>query len=171
MTTPMPSLTVRRLSAPDVDDFRLIRLAALDDAPEAFGSTHETEAAWPVSTFAERLETAIVFGAYLDGRIVGMAGFRREPNPKTCHKGFLWGMYVAPEARGRGAGAALISLLLETAAPLVEQVRLSVVTSNRAAIALYERLGFMAYGTEPRALKSTAGYADELLMVRFLREG
>lgn len=164
----MPSLTVRRLSAPDAADFRSIRLAALENAPDVFGSDHETELAWPVSAFAEQLETAIVFGAYLDGRIVGMAGFRREPNPKTCHKGFLWGMYVAPESRGQGAGAALITLLLETAAPLVEQLRLSVVTSNTTAIGLYERLGFRAYGTEPRALKSAAGYADEVLMVRFL---
>jgi ribosomal protein S18 acetylase RimI-like enzyme len=164
----MPALTVRRLSATDAADFRLIRLAALDNAPEMFGSTLETEAAWPVSDFAGRLETAIVFGAYLDGRIVGMAGFRREPNQKTSHKGFLWGMYVAPVARGQGAGAALITLLLETAAPLVEQIRLSVVTSNTTAIALYERMGFRAYGTEPRALKSAAGYEDEVLMVRFM---
>lgn len=166
----MPPLTVRRLAAPDAADFRLIRLAALENAAEMFGSTLETEAAWPVSTYAGRLETSIVFGAYREGRIAGMVGFRREPNAKTCHKGFLWGMYVAPEARGQGAAAALITLLLDTAAPLVEQIRLSVVTSNTTAIALYERLGFRAYGTEPRALKSAAGYADEVLMVRFLNE-
>jgi ribosomal protein S18 acetylase RimI-like enzyme len=164
----MPLLTVRQLSVADAADFRLIRLAALGNAPDMFGSTLETEAAWPLSTFAGRLETSIVFGAYLDGQIVGMAGFRREPNAKTCHKGFLWGMYVAPEARAQGAGAALVTLLLETAAPLVEQVRLSVVTGNATAIALYERLGFKAYGIEPRALKSAAGYVDEVLMVRFM---
>ncbi|MCL6470330.1 MAG: GNAT family N-acetyltransferase, partial [Ralstonia sp.] len=39
---------------------------------------------------------------------------------------------------------------------------------NDAALALYERCGFETYGVEPRALKSTTGYADEVLMVRFL---
>jgi ribosomal protein S18 acetylase RimI-like enzyme len=164
----MPALTVRRLSATDAADFRLIRLAALENAPEMFGSALAIESAWQVSRFAEWLETGIVFGAYQEGHIVGMAGFRREPNPKTCHKGFLWGMYVAPIARGQGTGAALVTLLLETAAPLVEQVRLSVVTGNATAIALYERLGFKSYGTEPRALKTAAGYVDEVLMVRFM---
>lgn len=163
----MSNLTVRRLSAADAADFRFIRLAALENAPDMFGSTFEAEAAWPVSVFSERLETSLVFGAYLDGRIVGMVGLRREPNAKTAHKGFLWGMYVAPEARGRGVGAGLIMLLLETAIPLVEQVRLSVVTTNATARALYERLGFKVYGVEPRALKSAAGYADEALMVWF----
>ena len=162
--------TIRRLASTDAADFRLIRLAALQNAPEAFGSTYEAEAAFPDDVFAARLESGMVFGAWAGQHIVGMAGFRQEAGQKTSHKGFLWGMYVSPDARGQGVGAALITLLLETTAPLVEQVRLSVVTSNTTAIALYERLGFRAYGIEPRALKSAAGYADEVLMVRFLNE-
>lgn len=160
----------RRLGLADAADFRLIRLEALKNAPEAFGSTHEAEAAFPDGVFAERLESGMVFGAYAGQRIVGMVGFRQEIPEKIRHKGFLWGMYVAPEARGNGTGAALVRLLLATAGPLVEQIRLSVVTTNAAAIALYERHGFRAYGTEPRALKGAAGYADEMLMVRFLNE-
>jgi ribosomal protein S18 acetylase RimI-like enzyme len=48
---------------------------------------------------------------------------------------------------------------------LVEQVMLSVVEANETAIAMYERFGFRRYGTESRALKSTAGYANQVLMV------
>jgi ribosomal protein S18 acetylase RimI-like enzyme len=166
----MPPLATRRLAPADATDFRLIRLAALRDAPEVFGSTYEAEAMLTEDIFMARLETNIVFGAYADGRIMGMAGFRQEIGQKICHKGFLWGMYVAPEARGRGAGATLVTLLLETAVPIVAQVRLSVVTTNASAIALYERHGFKVYGTEPRALKSAAGHADEHLMVWFRPE-
>jgi ribosomal protein S18 acetylase RimI-like enzyme len=43
-----------------------------------------------------------------------------------------------------------------------------VVQDNAAALALYRELGFQVYGTEPRALQSAHGYADEVLMVRFL---
>jgi ribosomal protein S18 acetylase RimI-like enzyme len=50
----------------------------------------------------------------------------------------------------------------------VEQLTLSVVQDNEAARNLYRALGFETYGIEPRALKSAAGYADELLMVCFL---
>ena len=45
------------------------------------------------------------------------------------------------------------------------------VENQVAAIALYERFGFRRYGVEPRALKSAAGYANEVLMVLFLNAG
>lgn len=47
---------------------------------------------------------------------------------------------------------------------MVEQLTLAVVRQNHAAIALYQQAGFVTYGIEPRALKTEAGYADEVLM-------
>jgi ribosomal protein S18 acetylase RimI-like enzyme len=99
-----------------------------------------------------------------------MAGFYRESSPKERHKGMLWGMYVAPDARRFRLGAELVQAVLDHAAGEVEQVRLAVSNGNAAAIGLYERLGFVAYGHEPRALKGPNGYSDDLLMVRFLRD-
>ena len=75
---------------------------------------------------------------------------------------------MAPAARGRGVGVALVDRIVAAATDLVQQLTLSVVRGNDAALALYERCGFETYGAEPRALKSTTGYADEVLMVRFL---
>jgi GNAT superfamily N-acetyltransferase len=109
-----------------------------------------------------------IFGAFLEERIVGMAGFYRESSPKERHKGMLWGMYVEPAARRFRLGAGLVQAVLDHAAGEVEQVRLAVSYGNAAAVGLYERLGFVAYGHEPRALKGPSGYSDDLLMVRFL---
>jgi RimJ/RimL family protein N-acetyltransferase len=53
---------------------------------------------------------------------------------------------------------------LAQARSAVEEVRLSVTTSNAAAVRLYARLGFRPYGVEPRALKIGGEYHDELLM-------
>lgn len=164
----MRTIAVRPLRTSDAEDYRAIRLSALETAPEAFGSVHALEASRPIESHAERLESSLVLGAYDAGRIVGMAGFKREAGPKNTHKGLLWGLYVEPGSRGHGAGAALVSALLNAAQGVVEQVALSVVEENAAAIALYERFGFTRYGTEPRALKSAAGYANEVLMVLFL---
>ena len=169
------NVVVRQLSsvdANDVADYRTIRLAALRDSPDAFGSTYEAEVGLSMEAFAERLAITIVLGAYAgtgsDARIVGMVGFKQQTMAKLAHKGFVWGFYVAPEARGRGVGAALVERIVAAAQGLVRQVTLSVVRGNDAALALYERCGFETYGVEPRALKSTTGYADEVLMVRFL---
>ena len=75
-------------------------------------------------------------------------------------------MYVAPEARGRALGRALMVEALARAAvlPGIEQVHLGVVTTNTAARALYLSLGFTIYGTERHALKLGDRYVDEELM-------
>jgi len=154
--------------AADVEDYRDIRLAALKTNPEAFGSVYAIEASKPIERHAERLASSLVFGAYEDGQIVGLIGLKQEDGPKDAHKGFVWGFYVEPRCRKHGVGAALISALLAAARGVVEQVRLSVVADNAAAIALYERFGFTHYGVEPRALKTPDGYSDEVLMILFL---
>jgi ribosomal protein S18 acetylase RimI-like enzyme len=161
----MPSFTVRHLTPADAADYRAVRLAALQNAPEAFGSTYESEAARPMSGWEERLAAPGAFGAFIGHEIVGMARFMQDSgSAKERHKGAVYGMYVAPQARGQGVGSALLSALIEHASGIVEQLRLGVVDTNIAAIRLYQKHGFEIFGTERRALKTDAGYSDEVLM-------
>jgi ribosomal protein S18 acetylase RimI-like enzyme len=163
------ALVIRQLTPADATDYRAIRLAALKESPEAFGSTYESEAARPMSGWGERLAAPGAFAAYVDGKIVGMARFVQDAgSPKERHKGAIYAMYVAPEARGLGLGSALLEALIDHASTVVEQLRLSVVDTNEAAIGLYQKHGFETYGTEMRALKSDAGYSNEVLMARRL---
>lgn len=165
----MPPVQIRRLGPSDAEDYRTIRLRALETSPEAFGSVHAVEAARPLADFAERLTTSAVFGAYAGGPIVGMAGFKQETGPRDRHKGFIWGVGLRGAGGAwAGRGAALMEAVIASARDAVEQLTLAVVTSNQAAIAPYEKFGFETYGVEPRALKGAEGYADEVLMVRFL---
>ena len=168
----MPEFTIHQLTPADAADYRTIRLAALQNAPEAFGSTYEMEAGRSMSGWEERLQTPGAVAAFMDGKIVGMARFVQDAgSAKERHKGSVYAMYVAPEARGRGIGSALLDALISHASGIVEQLRLGVVDTNAAAIGLYRKHGFEIYGTEKRALKSEAGYSDEVLMVRFLTGG
>jgi ribosomal protein S18 acetylase RimI-like enzyme len=164
----MSRVQIRRLEAGDAADYRAIRLAALKGDADAFGSTFEAEADRPVSAFAERLRSSVVFGAYIDGRVIGMAGFKQQQGARERHKAFVWGTYVEPDRRRQGVAAALMAAVLAAAAEVVEQLTLCVVSDNAQAIALYRKLGFEIYGVEPRALKSGAGYTDEVLMMRRL---
>jgi ribosomal protein S18 acetylase RimI-like enzyme len=164
----LSQLQIRRLGPADAGDYRTIRLEALARDPAAFGSTHAAEAGRSLSAFTQRLSTSVVYGAYVDGRIVGMAGFKPCDGARERHKAFVWGTYVRAELRRCGVARALMQAVLEGARGGVEQLTLSVVSTNSSAIALYRTLGFEVYGTEPRALKGEGGYADEVLMVRFL---
>jgi len=163
-------LTVRRLEPNDFASYREIRLEGLRNHPEAFSASWETEAARPASWWAERLETNIVLGGWIDGTpIAGVVGFRMHGGTKIRHKGVLWGMYVRLEARGTGLAASLVQRVIEQARPFLEDIVLTVVASNVAACRLYRKAGFEQYGLERRALKVGETYYDEALMALSLR--
>jgi RimJ/RimL family protein N-acetyltransferase len=170
MSKPVPfaptnSPKVRRLETSDVEDYRDLRLEGLKNHPEAFASSWEHEAGKLLTWWAERLEANTVFGGWANSsRLVGVAGFRVQDVAKLQHKGVLWGMYVRPEARGTGLAAALVQQVVEHARTVVEEVCLTVVTSNAAARRLYRAAGFQEYGLERRALKVGSEYYDEVLM-------
>jgi ribosomal protein S18 acetylase RimI-like enzyme len=161
----MRQFLLRRLAAPDAEAFREVRLEGLRNHPEAFGSSWEEESQKPLAWFAERLDNSVLLAGFTDDRrILGIAAFAIQQALKTRHKGFLWGMYVRPEARGSGLAQALVEGVLSEARGSVEEIQLTVVTTNAAAIRLYARHGFKEYGIERRALKVGDRYYDELLM-------
>lgn len=106
-----------------------------------------------------------MFGAFVDGALQGIAALGRFTATKTAHKGFLWGMYVAEHARGRGLADQLTDAVLAHArSEGLRIVQLSCVTTNERARRIYERHGFIVYGIERSALRSGDTFHDELLM-------
>jgi len=165
------AVQIRRLERGDAALYREIRLDALQNDPAAFGSTFERESAQPLSWFEAAIGHADVFGAFLDGKLAGIAGFSTQEGSKQAHKGLLWAMYVRDTARGAGLGKQLVAAVLDHARGRVEMVQLTVVSENVAAHRLYGAMGFVEYGYEKRALKQDGRYYDEFLMVKFLDEG
>jgi ribosomal protein S18 acetylase RimI-like enzyme len=165
---------IRRLGADDAAEYRRLRREALDESPSAFGEDAEEHRRTTLDDVARRLGTAgddaFVLGAFEEGVLVGTAGFARFERKKTRHKGRVWGVFVAPSARRRGVGRALVAALLGRAARIdgVQQVVLSVAATQEPARRLYTALGFVTYGREPRALRVGGRDIDEELMVAML---
>jgi ribosomal protein S18 acetylase RimI-like enzyme len=155
---------VRRLSPDDVDGYLAIRREAPERSPEAFLATAQEEAARSREQVVEGLGRVVIFGAVAGNEIVGMVGFRRFDMEKARHKGVVWGTYVRPAHRGKGVARALMEAVIAHARGEVEMLGLSVVTTNASARRLYESLGFVAYGTEIRAMKLGETYYDEIHM-------
>ncbi|MDO9335582.1 MAG: GNAT family N-acetyltransferase [Caulobacter sp.] len=164
------STTIRRLQPGEGPIFQAIRLTAMRLDESTFGSTLAEEEAKPDSWFEDRVRADGVFVAEADGQVVGMVAVGAKAPAKERHKGVVYSMFVLPDGRGRGLGAALMAACLDHAREVVEIVQLVVVSTNAVAVALYEAAGFERYGFEPRALLQTDGrYTDDLHMWKRLR--
>jgi ribosomal protein S18 acetylase RimI-like enzyme len=120
-----------------LETIKPLRLRALREDPDSFGSTLEREqdradADWDIWV----RNTLIAF----DGdTAVGMANIKIE-----AHEAEIFGMWVAPEARQRGVGEQLLRALLERAGE--RPITLCVAEGAHAARRLYERMGFKPTG-------------------------
>ena len=157
----------------DAPALRALRLRALADKPEAFGSDLSEDEAKPEPVWVERCtpgERSAIFVAVTEGgALVGMTGIVSDGRVKTGHLGNVWGVFVAPEARGNGAGRKLIAAALDWAKERrLRRVSLTVETGNAPAIAVYLKAGFTVYGVDREVLLVDGEYYDELLMARTL---
>jgi len=164
-------MEIRRLAESDAQSLWNLRLLALETDPQSFAESLDDHRQVSVHTFAERLGSggneSFVVGALDGSALIGMAGFYREQRPKLRHKAWIWGVFVSPPYRGKGAGRSLLNTLLELARPLpcLDCILLDVATTQEAARSLYLSLGFRSFGVEPRALKVGDAYVAEEHMV------
>ena len=163
-------MNIVRLQASDAPRYRQLMLHAYEAAADAFTSTPDERAAAPESWWVQRIAdprgSAVAFGAFHEDALVGTVALEFSNKPKTRHKALLIGMFVHESARGLGAGQALVAEALEAArrraGTLV--VTLTVTEGNAAAIRLYERAGFTAFGTEPMAIATPTGLKGKVHM-------
>jgi GNAT superfamily N-acetyltransferase len=134
------------------DDWRLVkrvRLAALQEAPYAFGSTYERERPRPAAEWRSWIGSAgtgegkAIFVAHDGADAVGMVGAFHETKTSVM----LVAMWVAPSARRTGTGRRLTWAILDWAAEVrARRVTLWVADDNPDAIALYVATGFKPTG-------------------------
>jgi GNAT superfamily N-acetyltransferase len=124
---------------------RSIRLRALLDTPDAFGSTYEETVARPAESWSEQLRNLPTFVAVSDELDVGVVRCGRDnANTRTA---WLISMWVAPEVRRSGVGGLLVDAVIGWArASGMNRLLLDVADGNAPAIALYSRKGFMPNG-------------------------
>ena len=136
-------LVIRATEAADWQDLKATRLAALLDAPTAFGVSHASAAAYLDEDWQRRAassaERAFLL-AYLAGQPVGIAAHAVSAKGE-CN---LLAMWVAPAFRAMGIAAALVDAVKQRAvASGHRRLVLDVSPDNRRAAAFYRKQGFV----------------------------
>jgi len=165
-----PHADIRRCRPDDWAALREVRLTALADAPEAFGSTLDRELGYDEQRWRGWIESAAVFLAWRNGRPDGMvAGFANEPDrpDSVPHSWHLVAMWVSPQMRGLGVAAELVGRVArhahgQDAASLV----LWVTDVNPRARAFYQRLGFRSTGVRQPVRPTEPDHWEEQFALR-----
>jgi RimJ/RimL family protein N-acetyltransferase len=161
---------VRRPTENDADDiikYSRLLFASTDQlltTLEEYSMTIENEKVW-INNFNENPNSKILMAEF-NNQIIGLLFFATNPKKKNSHTG-EFGVSVHPEFQGMRVGRTLVEALLSWARenPKIEKIYLNVFDTNRAAIKLYEDLGFLVEGRHVKAVKQMTGeYVDILQM-------
>jgi len=146
----MPEINIRTFFPQEWKSYKELRLRALADSPEAFGSTLAEEEKRSDSAWKSRLvggDSSLNFPlvAEADGEMIGLAWGRiEEADPDLA---YLYQMWVAPSHRGLGVGELLLKRVIAWAGEKnVIYLELGVTVRESSALRLYTHLGFKSAG-------------------------
>jgi len=159
-------MEIERLRPEDWKRLKKLRLDALKDSPDAFGSTLESALRYNDSDWESSIGKLTTFVAVQDGLDRGM--LRCAPDKSNPSSIFLISMWVAPAARRKGLAEKLIEVSAQWAQSAgYEKFILDVADNNISAIKLYSKLLFEPNG-ETGTLPSPREHITEHRRVRTL---
>ncbi len=138
-------MQIQRLASDDWPRFKQLRLAALQDSPDAFGSTLADAQTRSADAWRQQVAEVATFIAVHNEVDAGLVrGAADETDVSTA---WLISMWVAPDHRRLGLGARLIDSVVKWARTEgYQRLALDVADHNTPAVQLYSRHGFKSTG-------------------------
>ena len=164
-------ISYRKLLPSDSETYRSVRIESLEKFPSSFGASATEESKLSklrFQTFIEQqLPDKFMIGAFDNQQLIGICGFIREEQKRSNHRGIVLQMYVKADYKGKNVGYSLLKTLAEQAFQLegLEMLTLGLIANNKAALTVYEQIGFKEYGFMANFYKEYGIYDDHLFMV------
>ncbi|MBK7572995.1 MAG: GNAT family N-acetyltransferase [Bacteroidetes bacterium] len=120
--------------------------------PEEFSLTMLDQEKW-VKYYTEN-EYSLLLVAEADDKIVGVLDFKNNSKIRLSHSG-EFGISILPEFQDKKIGSKMIEYLITWARskPKLKKINLSVFESNKRAIHVYKKLGFVIEGQQKNAVQ------------------
>lgn len=135
------------LTAEWCERYRETRLASLREFPEAFGANYAEQVLLP-ELYSEQFirnpqDEVLLMGARRGEELIGIVALICT-DPAALDEAEIMQVYVKSSEQGRGIATALFKALLQEAKARdqVKTIRLAVKRHNKAAIRLYQSLGW-----------------------------
>ena len=158
---------MRVLDEGDWAEYRDVRLAALQESPEAFVATYEEESALDEEAWRERMRRSRRLVAAAGGSVVGVVSVGRAGQEEENSGRDLFGLWVSPAERGSGVAWEHVQAGAEQArADGRSHLAYWVGTENGAAVAFASSFGFRPTDTRrPMRVMSEEDGEEEIAMV------
>jgi len=157
---------------------RPARLADQAALAELEAAAWSAESGFPSTMAADLRDTFFSAGnppeahlvAELDGRVVGCIRLKPPTKlPENAHVVQVQGLSVHPDSRRRGVAASLLDAAQETLRERgIRKLTLHVLSTNQAAIRLYQRHGFVREGTLREEFCINGRFVDDVMMAKQL---
>src|SRR5690242_16394934 len=102
----MSDITVRALGEDEWEQYRAVRLSALEESPDAFAATLAEEQEFDEALWRTRMRRSQRLIAERDGQAVGVASLGQQSESDRVAE--LFGLWVSPAARGSGVATQLV---------------------------------------------------------------
>lgn len=146
---------------------RSLRLAALKDAPYAYGAKYEVDKDKPISVWQESLEISNWFFASINEEDIGLIGIEKAGIDRLSDC-WIFGWWIAEQYRGKG----IVKLMLDEIDKFCIENNwlhqgLGVWPENQRAVAAYQKLGFLSGGN----LIPSRSIPDQMYLPMYRRLG
>lgn len=106
-----------------------------------------------------------------DSKILGVLNYGPRHNTDTAAHVMTFGIMTVKKARRQGVSSALINFFFDFARKNeIKKITIEVLSTNSAAILLYEKLGFVCEGKQKAEFYLNNQYVDNLFYAYFLEE-